>query len=583
MKEHSCHRTAIGLAVVAALAAYAFGTELELEMYSDPKIALQPSIDTVSPETVELWLKGLAGPEADLKRQVAESIALAHERGYANLQDSASALMQTLQEADLQPVVAQAVARTLTVIDAHQAADLLLERALRDGPALAQVVEPALARWDYQPVRAVWLERLAAPDTRRRLLMLAIEGAETVREQRAGPDLLRLARSQDVPPDIRLAASKALGWVQTDGLERDARKLAELKSAEGLVDRMAAALMMAGHRGQPATTLLLELAVDPEPAVAAIALERLLEMDPQLVNPILGKTIASDDANVRRLGARALVAQPSPESVRSLAPMLDDLHPDVRGYVRRSLEEMASRAELADSVTQQATDALASDRWRQLEQAILLVANLDYKPAAPRCVELLEFERLEVFIAAAWGLGRLSVPDTLEPMFEKVRRETQNADVPPGLDENGGRQLCHLIQTLGRMKYAPCDPVLRQYVPKGSPFPGEARAAAIWALGHLHAGSPQDDLSRLLQGRLTDENIFNPELLEVRVMSAVSLGRMRCQDSLDALKNYVKTYGVNDPLGYPCAWAIHQITGDPMPEPQPHKATVRGWFLEPIE
>jgi hypothetical protein len=571
------------MAVAAALAACVFGAEFEFEMYNDPDLRLPPIIESISPETVELWLEALAGPEADLKRQAAESIAVAHESGLADLRDTASELMKTLEEGDVHPVVAQAVARALTTIDARQAADLLLERAKRDGPAVARFVEPALARWDYEPVRAVWLERLAAPDTRRRLLVLAIEGAEAVGEKQAQADLLRLARSRLVPPDIRLAASRALGRLQGDGLQKDAQELAGSKSPGGLLDRIVAASMLGSHQGEPATRLLLELAVDPEPAVAAIAIERLLEIDPQLVNSVVDRAIASRDAKLRRLGAEALVAQPSPQTVASLGPMLDDLHPDVRRYVRSSLEEIASQAELADAVISQASEALASRQWRQLEQAILLLANLVYKPAADRFVELLEFERPEVFISAAWGLGRLSVPETLEPMLEKVRRETEAAFVPPVLGEDVARQLCHLIQTLGRMKYAPCDPVLRRYIPKTSPFPAEARAAAIWALGHLYADSPQDDLSGLLQSRLKDESMLDPEVFEVRLMSAVSLGRMRCEDSLETLRHYVQFYGVNSALGYACAWAVHQITGEPLSELKSSKVNVAGWFLEPIE
>ena len=47
---------------------------------------------------------------------------------------------------------------------------------------------------------------------------------------------------------------------------------------------------------------------------------------------------------------------------------------------------------------------LATPRWRALEQATILLAVLDHKPAAPRLVDLLRFERPEVFVAAAWGL-----------------------------------------------------------------------------------------------------------------------------------------------------------------------------------
>ena len=55
-----------------------------------------------------------------------------------------------------------------------------------------------------------------------------------------------------------------LGRLQREGLEDDARELAEDKSTEKIVDRLVAALMIRHHSGGAAEKLLVELAVDPD-------------------------------------------------------------------------------------------------------------------------------------------------------------------------------------------------------------------------------------------------------------------------------------------------------------------------------
>jgi HEAT repeat protein len=559
------------------------GVELEYEMFSDPRVEIPEPIETLRPEYVPLWLQALAGPEADLSREAADTIALAHQSGLRDMSDTAESLLQALQKPGQHPLVVEATVRALVAIDARQAADVLFQQAKRGRVTLAQIVEPALARWDYEPIRAVWLQRLADPNTRRRLLRLAIDGVTLVRDSGAPPRLLNLARSPDAAPDTRLAAARALGRIQTDGLVDEALALSGQASRNGIVDRLVAASMLSGHQSEEAKALLFQLAVDPEPAVAAIALERLVEVDPDGVIAMVDKIIRNEDAKIRHLAARGLAARMSTENVRLLGPMLDDPHPDVRRFVRSTLEDAASDGELAGPVLEEATRMLASDRWRGLEQAAHLLGALDHKPAAHRLVELLEFERSEVFTTAAWALGRLSVPETLDAMYDKSRREIEKGLDNPFLSEALTQQATYLVMALGRLKYAACDPILRRCIPKDVPLAPELRGAAIWALGHIHAGRAEPDLDAALRARATDANELMPEAPLVRFMAAVSLGRMQSKDSLDALRGLLQRHSVNDPLGYASAWAVEQITGEPMPKPEQATHFRTGWFLDPLE
>ncbi|MCH7988522.1 MAG: hypothetical protein IID46_05135, partial [Planctomycetes bacterium] len=564
-----------GLVAFAALVGAVRGDEIAIDsaMYNDPQVEVPPRITVFSTraQLKSLWLNALAHPESDLKRQVAESIANAHHNGMPDLLDTAAPLTKELDAKGQHPLVRLATARALVVLDARQFAEVLFKHAGTDGLDMSLLVEPALAKWDYQPARKVWLERLSDNQVSRQLRLLAIRGLATVGETKANSHLLRLANASDLSPVVRLEAARAVSRLQTEGLQNSARNLMKNRSSQGLVNRLVAVSLLRGHRGKEAESLLLELAVDSEPAVAAIALERLLEIDPGLILPIVERTIASPDAKVRHLGAKALVARPTDKAVTQLGPLLDDPHPEVRSFVRESLFEMASDPQLGlrDGIILVATKTLSSDRWRGLEQSTMLLAALDHKPIADRMVELLEFERPEVLVTAAWSLRRLAIPSTLEAMFDKAQRQVKNFKTTTPVKtsfEGVDQQVSQLFQAFGEMKFRQSDSLLRLHIPKSRTMI-ESRAAAIWALGHFYAGNPQSDLSTSLSGRIADTNPMNPEDDRVRRMSAASLGRMQAKDALPTLKQFYETETVNSSVGFVCGWAVHQITGEAILKP----------------
>ena len=72
-----------------------------------------------------------------------------------------------------------------------------------------------------------------------------------------------------------------------------------------------------------------------------------------------------------------------------------------------------------------------------------------------------------------------------------------------------------------------------------------------------------------------------PEIELVRIMCAVSLGRMDAKSAQNAMTEYAVQTSM---LGSATRWGIEQITGEPVPLP-PHKATTNTnnqWFLTPL-
>jgi HEAT repeat protein len=594
---------------------HAYDEVIDSPMYKSPDLPF-PEVVTVFPEKAkDLWLKALERPEADVKCQVADAVALAHWRGVTGFESFVDPFIAILDVDDQHRAVRLAVARTLIALEARKAAPNLLKHARADGGDLAELIEPALAQWNYEPARRIWLERLHDPDAHQRSLVLAIQALAAVHEKEAADRLREIAlaeppphesgkrkseidgprvslASNHAPSSARLEAARALAAVRTEGLEKDAEVLLADDSPRGVPSRLVAVSLLRQHKSEDAIRLMQRLADDPEPVVAAVAVARLIEINPDLLLPAVERLLSNRDATLRSWAVETLFQRPSEKHLRLLVEALDDVHVDVRRKARRSLEQLGAKKEWHDPVIEATQRMLATRKWRGLEQATILLALLDHKPSAQRFVELLAFDRPEVAVTAAWGLHRLDVPETLPGVLtyvEKAQKRPVDARrVPDPRDKIGvmmDHQLSQLNQFLGRQKYAEADGVLRRYIPRraDNSWP-ECRAAAIWALGRIHEGKPDADLAALFEQRLNDTRTLPPENDQVRIMAAVGLGRLKAENALPSLRGACPDFAPSlNAVSNACGWAIEQITGEAMPPPKAIRRPRRDWFLMPFE
>jgi HEAT repeat protein len=359
------------------------------------------------------------------------------------------------------------------------------------------------------------------------------------------------------------------------------------------------------HRGDETIRLLLSLVRDKEPAVAAVALGRLVELDSKLVLPFLDIVLANPDANIRSFGVETLLRQPNDAGIRLLGDRLADTNPEVRALARRSLETLAAKPEFRDSVIREGSRVLAGKDWRGLEQATYLLVRLSHKSASARLIELLQTERPEAFIAAAWGLRQFAVHETLEEVHQFVLAEHKkmlNTKLGPTAGRKGvtavavDRQLSQLVQFLGQARFRPADKTLRNLLPRVVPGqPGmppqtpvgiHTKAAAAWALGMIHEGVLDKALSAALVARLTDlppPPQLGSEFDEVRRMSAISLARIKATDALPSLRRYYAGKQTDDLVNNACGWAIAHLTGTPLPALGVIERSDRKWFMYGLE
>ncbi len=549
-------------------------------MESDPKITGSGFVRVVSPRYFQLWKQALSSPEQDLHRRAAETIARAASMQTEGLDQFREPLQKVLLAESSLPAVRYSAARALAAINAQDEAANLWDVAQKQGIDLRQLVELTIATWDYRPAREVWMARMKDSRTRHRDMLLAVRCLATVKETAALPRLREFVMDQSQPADLRLESATAAGSLTDQGLEAEATTLLKDTRKAAVVSRVCAVRLLNRHTSPAAQALLLTGAKDAESSVMAAAMSRLIEIDPELMLPLAESALAHVDANVRRAGIETYALKPTPERMTAVGKLLDDQNPTLRNKVRKEFVRLAAMPELNDSIRAAGMRELAGTSWRSQEQAALLLAELDHKPAAPRLVELLEVERPEVMVTSAWALRKLAVPETLPAMFDKANRQTTfrlGNDWRFELD----LQVAHLFEAFSVLKYREAEPLLRKHVPKELKLGEYSRSAAIWSLGKFYENNVDEDLAKQLIARAADSASIPTEMVRVREMSAVTLGRMKAMSQLPRLRELM---GPSPELSQEAScmrWAIMQMTGETLPEPTAVKMGFGFSFLEP--
>lgn len=542
--------------------ASAFDERLDDIMYQDPALPGFESRTEFADDLAPLWLQALARPESELQRMAADTIALAHRAGLPGLDVAADRLLAILQQDQLEPSVRRAAANALVTLDAQHAAKPFAQNMSTGSLEMVKIVEPALARWNYEPARATWRLRLSDPEIERSRLQLAIECLGVVKDADAVPALLRIVQDVNAEVPTRLSAARASAEIDHSDLIVAANALASAETDQPTASLLAATLLYR-QSGEEAVAILNRLAVVDSVAVRGATLRRLFEIDPRLVYGFAGAAVTSTDVNVRRVGCEALAHRADAESVVQLATVLSDMNPGLRRDVSSSLLRLAQQEALRDVVIQASVDTVSRDEWRSLEQAIVVLAVLDHEAVAPRLVELLTHVRPEVLVAAAWGLRKLAVAETLpamlaqaEQQFKLVEDNSFDLRYLQSLDA----QLSHLFQAFGELGYDEAEPLMRKFVPKTFLYSGPTRPAAVWAVGKLNEGKLDEALAKQLAGRLADVESTMPELEAVRRMSAIGIGRMNAKSQSETVRRFANS-GEGIP-GLACAWAIERMTGE---------------------
>jgi len=565
--------------------------EIDWPMHQDPDIAGPPIQRMYHPRLIELWSWALEQPDAETRRRAADAIREVAQDGMPGVEQFGDKLVVRLAS-EGHPVVQLAVAEAIVELDVREAAPLFRstnEQAEGAQPGIILVTDPALARWNVKAMRSTWMDRVEG-DVGRVAKISAMQSLAAVGHVEALPTLRTIVANRNEPPDVRLAAGHAIGTLTTEGEARAAGRLAQ----GSVVDQLAAVAVLGSHESPDAVAVLQTLAVADEPAVAAAALARLIEVDPLHAASFAAEASRRNDARVRLLAAEVLRARQTPDAVVAIALLLDDTDPTVREAVRRWLIELDAVDGLSSIVRSETLKALARESWRGLEQAARVLGAIDEERAGERLIELLSHWRGEVRVSAATGLRWLAVDSLLPAMLEKSQRISELQKLTPDdleaamdrvdfdmsdLDD----QQAQLMQAFGRMGYREAESLMNAHIPKNSGYGTTSRGAAIWALGLFYADNVNAGLVGQFRGRLSDVNPMEPEATIVRQFSAIGLGRMKAERGLSTLRKFEQEGSSSREIGGSCRWAIMQITGQTLPPLETMRPRRGGWFLEPTD
>ena len=123
-------------------------------------------------------------------------------------------------------------------------------------------------------------------------------------------------------------------------------------------------------------------------------------------------------------------------------------------------------------------------------------------------------------------------------------------------------------------------PLMLAHIPKQHSVTERSRSAAIWSLGWLQEGQPDESIASALMERITDPNVSPPaESVMVKEISVVTMGRMKATSYGPELRRMATA----DRFGQLIRWTVKELTGEIMPEPESTPTGPGEWFLEPLE
>ncbi len=559
--------------------------DLDQPMYRMPAPETQVVHHDFQEGLVDIWLRALEQDKQELKKNAADSLTRSHALGYEQATQAASALLREFQAQGQTLAVHTAIARALAELDVKEAQGLFEAEIDTHSEQVSLAIEPALARWKSQVAIDTWRKWIEDPSLDRTKTLRAIRGLVAVNDVDSLDRFKNLIADPKRPITLRRNAAHGIADLTQSDLEEFVAPW--LKPGTPMLERLLAATCLSTHDSEAAITSLLQLGRDPEPTVALISCQRLAEINIELLYDDLMTLSKNRETGLREIAIQGLEHRASPEDTRRLLEMLADYHPSVRHNARVSLENLAADESLKPIILDTSADYLANlraaDDWRALEQSAVLVGNLDHEPTADSLFELLLFDRNEVAVSAAWSLSRLSIPETFPRILTYIGEITDTIDAS---DKSIGQlhemQFTHFFQCLGLANHGPAKDLLARYVPKRDFKLGmEGRAAAIWALGFIMNGDIDGELARAITGRMLDGASSPAEVLVVRRMSAVALGRMNAEVHIPELQRTVDETGLAVDLGWCAQWSICQMNGEAMPEIPDRTVYEQGWFLTP--
>lgn len=549
--------------------------DLPRRMYLEPELSL-PEPERFLEDSMVTFLERMlrSAPDDELLVEAIRSLQRVQVEKLADVSHIESDLRKYLAEND-NPLVRQVCASTLAAIGNPNSAAAIAELCIPRYESLCLDLEPDFVRWGGDTLKVTWHDRInrhrafSSP-----LVQLACSGLADLMDSTAVPALIVLLDDATVPFPSRQAAALALGRIDTTQAADIARKFLD----QAAVDRLLACALLEHADSDTAFQLLSKLCDDESNAVASRSWQILSELNPSMLVDRLDRGVVHPDANVRLAAIEVLRRLPTVSGCEMLQAVTADTHIGVRNVARNTLRAHAVANEgLKTGILKNAGASVLDENstWQQLEQSLVLLAELRHRQWQDQCIRLLEHSRPEVYVTAAWLLHMMPSTESADAINAiTTARYAAIANASDAL------QLTFLFQHAGFVKATALDSLCRkQFAKGGNP---EMRGAGLWALGRIYAGQPDPDLVGKLLERIFDDNMTDPEDFLVRRLSILALVWMEARSMTPELQRARETYGESTLLGEAVRWALPELGGDILPPLQAPPQAIRNFPLSPL-
>lgn len=451
-------------------------------------------------------------------------------------------------------LVKRSIISAACLLDNGANAQAIWQASMQD-PGLAPLVENHLIRWKSPVAAEHWRKVLSDPKSSPGQVQRALDGLANVGQSQDIPLCNDVLKSEQSTPMTRAAAARTLGMLQSSGLVGLAKDLLNTKDQD---KEMLAGYLLANHTQEDALVVLeTVLAQGPSPAqrIAAHAIARNF---PKQGLSRIETWVKHPDDQIRLAALELLKNDPSESNTRLQSSMLSDPDLVVRKTAKVQLLELCTKG-FRPLVDECITENLSGKAWQGIEQAIVLAVELQDRSRCARFLELIEHQRAEVNMHAAWGLMELAVdPAIVSGIVPHAQKLTQGLDAGDHYEKQDIIRLSFLLEVFGRNRYEPVADMLKKYIPKRDFRMGNlSRASAIWALGKILKEQDDPALRASLSERIKDLSSLMPENYLVGYACILTLGEFGFLDSMPTIDRY--TLDSKDGLNSAGRWAKEQI------------------------
>lgn len=541
-----------------------------------------------NPALTKLWQAALRQNRPEVISRTCSAIRAATSRHDPYLHSLIAPLEHLAVTQTVPLTVRISVVSALAAIGDRSTESLLAHLAASNHAAFALELDPLLARWKSADMPPVWLRQLRPGAATLQLQFDAAQAVGIARVRSADGILKTIVLNGRNPLSLRMAAAQSLSMLRPTGLAALATDLLKAQG-NGLAQRLIACKTVSGAGSVSQRRILRRLAADANSAVAAIAWRTLLTHDVNALRPLTAKMSANADPTIRLLVARTWRHIGGTTSINGLAQLLGDPRRPIRWYARAALIQLGSESQSRSAVLRACRSVIRGTQPLAIHQASLVLGALHDKASAQDFLALLNNDSPTVRLGAVVALRRVAVPRTMPELLAFAKTTAQNSQyafahlskaayVPQFNADN--LQLSQAFQCFGLMHYRPALALMIACIPKHAPYGLQAREAAIWAIGIIDNGQSHPHLARELAQRLDDMALPMPEFEQVRMMSAITLGRINGRAQLVDLKASFAADDIGN-ISLACRWAIGRLTGKMPPLPHASEMFQTG-FLIPL-